>query len=412
MNKHLDEKVKNAFEKITPDVLDKILADCDTQKGNIMMINEPKKRPKKWLVASLATAASLVAISIAGFSIYSSYYAVQTTVLLDVNPSISFTANSKDKVVEASALNADAQTILNDMNLSGTDLNIALNAVLGAMLREGYITQDANSVLLSVNSQDAAHGIQLQDSLTADIQNVLGQAGVEPSVLSQTVPVDETLSAQAQANNISTGKAQLIEQLLAQNPSYTFETLAALSVNDLNLLAESVPGVHVEGKASESAYIGDEAALSAALTHAGVANGSQSNQEIDLDYENGQMVYEVEFDANGNEYAYDIAADTGAVVAHKVELGDAETPSNSAPQEVSDDLIDDDHDDLNDDLDDDDSSDDVDDDFDDNHDLDDDVDDGIDDDYDDRDDFNDSVDDDFDDDFDDNDDFDDDGDDD
>ncbi len=53
---------------------------------------------------------------------------VDSIVSLDVNPSIELKIDSNEKVVETSARNEDARIILDDMDLKGTDLNVAVNA--------------------------------------------------------------------------------------------------------------------------------------------------------------------------------------------------------------------------------------------------------------------------------------------
>ena len=58
------------------------------------------------------------------------------------------------------------------------------------------------------------------------------------------------------------------------------------------------------------------AAFSAALKAAGLSKDQVKNIEIELDYEHGVMVYEVEFDRGFDEYGYDIDAKTGEVVAY------------------------------------------------------------------------------------------------
>ena len=75
-------------------------------------------------------------------------------------------------------------------------------------------------------------------------------------------------------------------------------------------------------QASQGNYIGQEKAKQIALEHAGVAQDSLCKLEIDLDREHGVMVYEVEFDANGYEYSYDINASTGQVLKYEKEYDD------------------------------------------------------------------------------------------
>ena len=76
-----------------------------------------------------------------------------------------------------------------------------------------------------------------------------------------------------------------------------------------------------------------EAAKSAAFAHAGLDASQVTTDEVDFDYEDGRMVYELEFYADGAEYEYDIDASTGAVVKSSQEGGRTQTGSSagSAP---------------------------------------------------------------------------------
>ena len=72
-----------------------------------------------------------------------------------------------------------------------------------------------------------------------------------------------------------------------------------------------------------------EAAESAAFAHAGLDASQVTMGEVDFDYEDGRMVYELEFYANGAEYEYDIDASTGAVVKSSQEGGRTQTGSGA-----------------------------------------------------------------------------------
>ena len=76
-----------------------------------------------------------------------------------------------------------------------------------------------------------------------------------------------------------------------------------------------------------------EAAKEAALTHAGVTSGDVVFLEADYDYEDGRMVYEVEFFAGNTEYEYDVDAATGAIVKHgRAQKGGSLTSGGSTAQ--------------------------------------------------------------------------------
>ena len=68
--------------------------------------------------------------------------------------------------------------------------------------------------------------------------------------------------------------------------------------------------------------IGYAKAKSIALNHAGVSENQAYDMDIELDDEDGTLVYEVEFKSGGMEYSYEINAATGAILKHESELDD------------------------------------------------------------------------------------------
>ena len=68
--------------------------------------------------------------------------------------------------------------------------------------------------------------------------------------------------------------------------------------------------------------IGYAKAKSIALNHAGVSENEAYDMDIELDDEDGTLVYEVEFKSGGMEYSYEINAATGAILNHETELDD------------------------------------------------------------------------------------------
>ena len=73
-------------------------------------------------------------------------------------------------------------------------------------------------------------------------------------------------------------------------------------------------------KSGAQKYIGKEAAIAAALAHAGLTRNAVRGLECELDRENGVMVYEVDFESGIYDYEYDIDATTGKILKSKKEL--------------------------------------------------------------------------------------------
>ncbi|MBO5797026.1 MAG: PepSY domain-containing protein, partial [Clostridia bacterium] len=315
-NKDLNQKINKAFTNTTPDLRESILQNAGTASDNIVAM--PRRRSAVRWVAGIAAALVLVTGLVAGGVFYQNRNTAVSTVSLDVNPSVSITLNREERVLAVEAKNEEGRRVIGDMDFKGSDLDVAINALIGSMLRNGYLSEVANSILLSVDNPDPTKGADLQNRLTTAINELLQTNTFSGAVLSQTLSPDEELQKLADTHGISRGKAQLIRQITSQNTLHTFEELAPLSINELNLISES-GGLHLEnvqavGTASNQAYIGEQKALEKATAHAGVPAGEATRVKWEMDYERGKMVYEIDFDHSDYEYEYDIDATTGEVV--------------------------------------------------------------------------------------------------
>ena len=235
-------------------------------------------------------------------------HAVTSVVSLDVNPSIELRVNSREKVVSCQALNQEAQAVLEDMDggrdLKGVKADVAVNAIVGSLVRCGYLDSLSSAILISVEDKDQARAQRLQQELTSVAGGALGDS--QAAVLSQTVQQDKELEKQAKANNISTGKAALIRQAMALNGSLTFEGLAQLSVEELRDLIEAgAPGMP----------IGMQAALEAAAQYAGLTTADVADADVDPELDETPAHYEVELEVPGHgELEYRVDAYTGQVL--------------------------------------------------------------------------------------------------
>ena len=328
-DEQLEKRIADAVNHAAPDVLGRILSSYDEQKGNVIEMSEivntnNKKKKSRWAPLAAVAAALALCVSVFGFNVWRSGSAVDSVVMLDVNPSISLTLNTREEVISANALNEEARVVLGDMDLKGTDLNVAVNAIIGSMLQNGYLSDLQNSILVSVENADQQRSAQLQAEISSAISSSFGSSGVSASVLSQTVTETDELTQLAQTYGISVGKAALIQEVTAQDATLTAASLAPLSINEIALISSSrnlaTTTVSQTGTASDKAYITREAALSAALAYAGVSSADVSWSEIEFDSEDGVMVYEVEFADGTAKYECDVNARTGEIVKFEREV--------------------------------------------------------------------------------------------
>ena len=371
------KRLASALNSAAPDMLDELMAELDLNEKPEPSMREKladgeQDRYKKAVVRSrtfrtLMSCAAAFILLVGGVTVWNNINAkVLAVVDIDVNPSIELSINGKEKVVEATAVNEDGKAILDDMDLKGSDVKTACNAIVGSMLTKGYLNDKSNSILLSVSSGDQAKGQAIEAELSDGINSYIGSSSITPAVLGQYVEDSDDLKKFATNNGISTGKAQLIRSLLETGGTrMTEDSLLSLSTQELIVLGQerNVDGGTMHGEAYTGEYIGYESALAAALGHAGLDSSQVSGTEVEMDCENGVIVYEVDFKYGGQEYEYEINASTGEIMVSDVDVDDDQDDNDS------DDDTDDDRDDADDDQDDaDDDREDADDDHDDHDD--------------------------------------------
>ena len=321
----LEQRLASAVEKTAPNDVNGVLSRCEERKGTVIPMTAKKTAKKttkrKW--TTLVAACLAVMLLGGGGLFYQQANAVASVVSLDVNPSIELKVNRSEKVLVCTPLNEDAKAILADMgngaDLKGAKLDVAVNAIVGSLVRNGYLNSISSAIMISVEDKDTARAEKLQRELTSTVDGVLQTSESRASVLTQTLTQDAGLTQQARENSISTGKAALVNRVLALNATLKFDTLAKLSVEELKDLAEA---------GAPAMPIGMDAARSAAEEYAGTTAMDSVTAEVDPELDESPAHYEVELQTARGEFKYLVDAYTGKVLSGQKDLLAAVSASN------------------------------------------------------------------------------------
>ena len=317
----LEQRLASAVEKTAPNDVNGVLSRCEERKGTVIPMTAKKTTKRKW--TTLVAACLAVMLLGGGGLFYQQANAVASVVSLDVNPSIELKVNRSEKVLVCTPLNEDAKAILADMgngaDLKGAKLDVAVNAIVGSLVRNGYLNSISSAIMISVEDKDTARAEKLQRELTSTVDGVLQTSESRASVLTQTLTQDAGLAQQARENSISTGKAALVNRVLALNATLKFDALAKLSVEELKDLAEA---------GAPAMPIGMDAARSAAEEYAGTTAVDSVTAEIDPELDESPAHYEVELQTARGEFKYLVDAYTGKVLSGQKDLLAAVSASN------------------------------------------------------------------------------------
>lgn len=244
--------LKNATDDLIPNVLDRV----DLTTPQIMETKESKSLffLRQRVLAGIV-AACFCMIVLAGGTYSYQNGRVDSVIGIDVNPSVQLSVNKKDKVLSAEALNQDGETIVQDMDLKGVDLNVAVNAIIGSMVTNGFLDNLDNAILVTVSNDSIKKASSLRSAVVSDIKTTLEEKKLKAVVYDQQVIEEDEVKELATQYQISYGKAYFLKELIAQNPSLTMndmEELAPLTMEEIaKVITDRSYAVGTKTKVSE-----------------------------------------------------------------------------------------------------------------------------------------------------------------
>ncbi|WP_312431708.1 anti-sigma-I factor RsgI family protein [Lacrimispora sp.] len=229
--------LKSAAGDLTPNVLERI--DLSTPQIKA----EKEKRSVFFLrqrVIATLVAACFCMIALAGGTYTYQNGKVDSVIGIDVNPSVELSVNKKNKVLAAKALNEDGESIMQDMDLKGVDLNTAVNAVIGSMVTHGYLSELDNAILVTVSNDSIRKAQGLRSAVVNDIRNTLEEKQLKAVVYDQQVMEEDEVKQLAEEYKISYGKAYFLRELILQNNSLSMDDMKALAPLTMEEIAKVI----------------------------------------------------------------------------------------------------------------------------------------------------------------------------
>lgn len=235
----------------------------------------PRQYPRRNLwPRRLVAAVLLLCLCAGGFFAYT-WFSVKAVISIDINPGISLSLNRYEYVINAQPLNDDGADVLDDLNLERLDLDTALNALIGAMNRKGYLSEGATASVF-VSGKDEDYNQKLYREVSEDF------AHLAPSMVTQQAdsqqPSDDQ---QPQSNETQTDSTQT-QQPTETTPQQSTDTAVSL-----------------------------KQAQQLALQKAGLNDSEVTWKKLEQDEDDGRIVYELEFISGRTEYDCEIDAATG-----------------------------------------------------------------------------------------------------
>ncbi len=378
MEKELQEAVQNL---IPNDLFTRITAELDSKEEGAKMekvlvrrIERKSTSPGFKTVMQLAAACVALILLVGGIFYYRGNLMVDSLVDLDVNPGIELLTNQKNRVLKGYATNGDGEKVLSGMDLQNVDLQVALNAIVGSMVQQGYMTKDTKGVLVTVQNKDQKKADNLRKLVVKEMEIALSTEDMNAAVFHQVISgQNNNATAFARENNISLGKAVFVLNLAKKASSLNAKELAKMKISEIAKLvadkkidirniieydsddslweniADAIEDINegdddyivattqqgttqavqvqptetqaavAQTQAQASQRISADKAKAIAFGHAGVSAGQV--RELSVEYDD-DGVYEIDFKVGNTEYDYEIGATDGYIRKADVEQDD------------------------------------------------------------------------------------------
>ncbi|BCR36423.1 anti-sigma-I factor RsgI family protein [Mariniplasma anaerobium] len=166
--------------------------------------------------------------------------AAETTyVTIDINPSVELIVSSNDKVIEANALNEDAEVLLSGLDLIGMDLDEAVDLIIATSIELGYISVDEDVetyVSVSAISCDEA----LQERIKASVKEHINNAFESRGMLgrSQEKTFDQAFIDEAASFGVTPEFLFLAYKVVELSDDYTLEQAVLLTDEEVFAIIE------------------------------------------------------------------------------------------------------------------------------------------------------------------------------
>lgn len=327
-NADIEKRLAVEISKEVPDVLDSILFRCEPKNEKIVDFEEYKKeleeieskrknknkRGKSMYIA--AAMFMLVFSSFFGF-LYNQSQIVETVVLIDINPEIELKANKKDRVVSAKGLNEDGKKVVEKMQssgirLKGTEIGTVTTEIMSAIIREGFASGES-TILVTVENPNNNRGQEIEARLIKNVDDTLKSKDIEGTIIGQNKNKNDDSAKLAVKYDVSEGRIELIEKIVAQNSNLSFEQLIGLSIDDLSILAESVSSVTVIGIEAKH-YVSTQIARDSVYVEANISESDNAQVSTSVGVSDGKVIYDISVKLLDNEILFKVDVKTGKIL--------------------------------------------------------------------------------------------------
>lgn len=189
-----------------------------------------KKKSIIILITSLVLAMVLIGVGI-GVYFYQKNKII-STIMLDINPSVSIGLNKFEEAVKVEGLNNDGVKLLKNSQFKWESLDDVIEDITEKVVKKGYITKEKNYILISVEGKIKSNKVE------RIIQEEFRDEAINCNIIESKIT--ENTKILAEKYGISENKASYIESIISNNNELKIEDLVDKSIYEINNYVEEV----------------------------------------------------------------------------------------------------------------------------------------------------------------------------
>lgn len=335
-NRQLNSLLKDAFSAAAPDKADQIVkAASKDNRAPIYSIAQVNFKQRYIKTTALIAAVLVAVFGIVFVIILTRGNTPYATVTVESDQCVEITLNRDNRPVSISGSGSAAIRLARQAGKCNTVAE-AVDGVLDAMLDNGNLGDNGNTVLITVDSPGDEEAL-LEDCFDAALDS-FNDSGFDSAILTAVASDDKAINRIASGHRISVGKAEMVSDIIRADRSFSTDNLCRLSVNDLNLLSSyrRILYTNIDVYGVSSGCIAPRTALMSALEDLGL---SDADATVSLDADRYGLIYSVTVRSADGWYIYRLNAASGEILAVSrgetpqiAQMADNNTPS-PAPTE-------------------------------------------------------------------------------
>lgn len=250
---------------------------------------EKRKMPTRFL-AGIATVAAVIGLFF-GYSFYQENYTPYSSIVMSINPEVEMVLNKRGEVIDLAGKNEDGIHLLEGYEVVNQDKIAVANELVDRAVEMDYLAEGGR-ISFAIDTPDQVlfeeYGIELRKELDGRISITIEITDMEhrpPQEKDTEAEPDEEADVNSDSDESKTEKE------------------------------EEVPE-------DESELISLDEAKQIAFDHAGVDGSGVKFDDDDLEWEDGEPTYELNFEIGEDEYEYIIHARTGKILKYEVDVDD------------------------------------------------------------------------------------------